>query len=321
MNPLDGRPRGGAEGCRVRSEQDKNPTRKINDSQSVPSDLKGLARRVRPAAVWDDLVLPEERLLILREVAVHARHGLQIPRETEPGVKSVGRRGLSALFIGPEGTDKALAAEVVVGEMRRELYRVNMAKVFRVTPEELENNLSHLFSAAEAEKAVVVFGRAETIFGSRGVEIPLAGVPEEDGEQRPSHDSSVPQTFLSHVDAFPGLVILVTKSGVDLPESFMRQMSFVLSFPFPDAAQREAIWRRVFSSHSATHSVTKGLDFPRLARLELPGVYIRDIALHATFLAAEQKQPVNMQHLRRAAQNLYARIGRPMTVAEFQTWT
>jgi len=321
MNPFGGRPRCGSEGCRVRSDQDKNPNRTPSDPPPVRVDLKGLARRVRPAAVWDDLVLPEERLLILREVAVHARHGLQIPRETEPGVKSVGRRGLSALFIGHEGTDKTLAAEVVVGEMRRELYRVNMAKVFRDFPEELENNLRHLFSAAEVEKTIVLFDRAEMIFGTRGVVVSLDGTPEKDEEKPASQESSAPTILLRHVDAFPGLVILVTDSGVDLPESFMRQMSFVLSFPFPDPAQREAIWRRVFSSQSVTQSVTKGLDFPRLARLELPGGHIRDIALHATFLAAEQKQPVNMQHLRRAAQNHYAKVGRPMTVAEFQTWT
>ena len=67
--------------------------------------------------------------------------------------------------------------------------------------------------------------------------------------------------------------------------AFQRRLRFVVQFPFPDAASRERIWRRVFPAAAPTEA----LDFARLAQLNVTGGVIRNIALLAAFLAADEE--------------------------------
>jgi ATP-dependent 26S proteasome regulatory subunit len=102
-----------------------------------------------------------------------------------------------------------------------------------------------------------------------------------------------------------------------LDTAFLRRIRFVVQFPFPDAAQRAEIWRRIFPSRTPTES----LDPARLARLNIAGGNIRNIALYAAFLAAEAKEPVRMTHLLRAARAEYAKLERPLTESESGGWS
>ena len=96
----------------------------------------------------------------------------------------------------------------------------------------------------------------------------------------------------------------------------MRRIRFIVQFPFPDEAQREAIWRGIFPAATPT----EGLDAARLAQLNVAGGDIRNIALKAAFLAAEAGEPVRMAHVLRAARHEYAKLERPLTGAEIRGW-
>ena len=89
-----------------------------------------------------------------------------------------------------------------------------------------------------------------------------------------------------------------------------------MQFPFPDAAQRAEIWRRVFPPATPT----EGLDLAKLARLNVAGGNIRNIALNAAFLAADAGQPVGMAHLLQAGRGEYAKLEKPLTEAEIGGW-
>jgi hypothetical protein len=93
-------------------------------------------------------------------------------------------------------------------------------------------------------------------------------------------------------------------------------LRFVVQFPFPDAPQRVAIWRRVFPSAAPT----EGLDPTKLAKMRIAGGNIRNIAMNAAFLAADAAQPVRMCHVLAAARSEYAKLERPLTAAEFEGW-
>jgi SpoVK/Ycf46/Vps4 family AAA+-type ATPase len=118
------------------------------------------------------------------------------------------------------------------------------------------------------------------------------------------------------MEEYSGLAILTTNLKNALDPAFLRRLRFVVSFPFPDAAQREEIWRRIFPKETPT----EGLDPARLARLSVAGGNIRNIALHAAFLAAEAGAPVRMGHVLRAARGEYAKLEKTLTEAEIAGW-
>jgi len=62
---------------------------------------------------------------------------------------------------------------------------------------------------------------------------------------------------------------------------------------------------------------TEGLDLTKLAKLNVAGGNIRNIALTAAFLAAESGR---MSHLRDGARTEYAKLEKPLTDAEIREW-
>jgi ATP-dependent 26S proteasome regulatory subunit len=101
-----------------------------------------------------------------------------------------------------------------------------------------------------------------------------------------------------------------------LDQAFLRRIRFVVQFPFPDPAQRSEIWRRIFPKAVPT----EGLDWERLARLNVAGGHIRNIAMNAAFLAADEGEPVGMRHLLQAARGEYAKLEKPLSDAEIGRW-
>ncbi len=96
----------------------------------------------------------------------------------------------------------------------------------------------------------------------------------------------------------------------------MRRVRFVVNFPFPDAGLRAEIWRRIFPKGTPL----EGLDIAKLARLNVAGGNIRNIALNAAFLAAAAAVPVQMKHLAAAAKAEYAKLEKPMSEIEIGRW-
>jgi hypothetical protein len=268
--------------------------------------IEELAQRIEPAATWDDLVLPEPQVRILRDMAAHVRQRATVYEDW--GFAGKGNRGLGigALFAGASGTGKTLAAEVLAHELRLDLYRIDLSATVSKYIGETEKNLRRVFDAAEEGGAILLFDEADALFGKRS-------------EVKDSHDryANIEVSYLlQRMEAYRGLAILTTNLKSALDPSFMRRIRFVVTFPFPDAAQRAEIWRRIFP---AATPVT-GLDVAKLARLNVAGGNIRTIALGAAFLAADAGEPVGMAHLLRAAQSEYAKLEKALTEAEVGGW-
>ncbi|MDJ0679269.1 MAG: ATP-binding protein [Xenococcaceae cyanobacterium MO_167.B52] len=274
-------------------------------SQSCPR-LSDLAQRIEPTATWDDLVLPPMEQQVLQEIAVHVRQRLTV-YETW-GFASKGARGLgiSALFAGLSGTGKTMAAEVLANELRLELYRIDLSSVVSKYIGETEKNLRRVFDAAEQGGAILLFDEADALFGKRS-------------EVKDSHDryANIEVSYLlQRMEAYRGLAILTTNLKNALDTAFMRRLRFIVQFPFPDMAQRAEIWQRIFPAATPT----EGLDVQKLARLNIAGGNIRNIALYAAFLAAEAQEPVQMSHLLRAAQVEFVKFEKSLTESEIRGW-
>ena len=269
--------------------------------------LDDLAQRIEGGAAWDDLVLPEAQKQLLRDLAAHVRHRGTVYERW--GFAGRGNRGLgiSALFAGASGTGKTMAAEVLAGDLRLDLYRIDLSAVVSKYIGETEKNLRRIFDAAEEGGAVLLFDEADALFGKRS-------------EVRDSHDryANIEVSYLlQRMECYRGLAILTSNMKSALDTAFLRRIRFVVQFPWPDVEQREAIWRRVFP----VATPTEGLSPTALAQLNVAGGTIRNIALHAAFLAAEPGEPVRMAHLLRAARTEYAKMEKPLTEAEIEGWT
>jgi hypothetical protein len=268
--------------------------------------LEDLADRIVPCAGWDDLVLPETQKLVLRHLAAQVQHRLKVYESWGFSDKSQRGLGLSALFAGPSGTGKTLAAEVLAGELKLDLYRIDLAAVVSKYIGETEKNLKQVFDAAEEGGSLLLFDEADALFGKRG-------------EVKDSHDryANIEVGYLlQRMEAYRGLAILTTNLKSSLDKAFQRRLRFSVNFPFPDAAQREAIWSRIFPAKTPTEA----LQAQRLAQLNMAGGNIRNIALNAAFLAAAKEQPVRMEHLLEAARLEAHKIERPLADAEIRGW-
>ena len=268
--------------------------------------LEDLAQRIEPKADWHDLVLPEAQLQLLREVAVHVRRRTTVYETWGFGAGGVRGLGISALFAGVSGTGKTLAAEVLAHELRLDLYRIDLSSVVSKYIGETEKNLRRVFDAAEEGGAILLFDEADALFGKRS-------------EVKDSHDrhANIEVSYLlQRMEAYRGLAILTTNLKSALDTAFLRRIRFIVHFPFPDSVQRAEIWRRILPQRLPT----EGLDMHKLARLNVAGGNIRNIALNAAFLAADAHEPVRMAHLLRAASVEYAKLEKPLTDAEIGGW-
>ena len=268
--------------------------------------LGDLAQRLKPIAAWDDLVLPKQQLETLKDVSTHVRQRMKVYETWGFAAKSARGLGISALFAGISGTGKTMAAEVLANELKLDLYRIDLSQVVSKYIGDTEKNLRRVFDAAEEGGAILLFDEADALFGKRS-------------EVKDSHDryANVEVSYLlQRMESYRGLAILTTNMKEALDPAFLRRIRFVVQFPFPDAEGRAEIWRRVFP----VHTPTEGLDALQLARLNVAGGNIRNIAMNAAFLAAEANQPVRMSHLKRAASTEYTKLERPLGESETGGW-
>lgn len=269
--------------------------------------LDDLATRIEPVAGWDDLVLPEQQRETLRAIAAQVRQRSAVYERWGFATKGARGLGISALFAGASGTGKTMAAEVLAQALRLDLYRIDLSGVVSKYIGETEKNLRRVFDAAEEGGAILLFDEADALFGKRS-------------EVKDSHDryANIEVGYLlQRMETYRGLAILTTNLKAALDVAFLRRLRFVVQFPFPDAAGRAEIWRRIFPSATPT----AGLDVERLAQLNVAGGNIRTIAINAAFLAAEAGEPVRMAHLLAAARSEYAKLEKPLTGAEITGWS
>jgi AAA+ superfamily predicted ATPase len=270
------------------------------------SKIEELAQRIESAAGWDELILPEAQKATLRQIGAHVRNRLKVHLEWGFAEKGARGLGISALFAGESGTGKTMAAEVLARELQLDLYRIDLSAVVSKYIGETEKNLRRVFDAADDSGAILLFDEADALFGKRS-------------EVKDSHDryANIEVGYLlQRMEAYRGLAILTTNMKAALDVAFQRRLRFVVHFPFPDQALREAIWRSAFPSRTPRSAV----DYGKLARLSVTGGSIRNIAINAAFFAAEAGQQVGMAHLQRAAHLEATKRERPFTDAEMRGW-
>jgi SpoVK/Ycf46/Vps4 family AAA+-type ATPase len=269
----------------------------------VGRELRELAQRIEPAATWDQLVLPPAELATLRSILAQVHTRPTVYQDWGFGERMSRGLGVSALFAGPAGTGKTMAAEIMADELRLDLYRIDLSGVVSKYIGETEKNLRRVFDAADQGGVILFFDEADALFGKRT-------------EVKDSHDrhSNVEINYLlQRMEDYRGLSILATNRKADLDAAFLRRIRFLVSFPFPRAESRRRIWAEIFPPRVPLDD----LDYAALSRLEIAGGNIRNVALNAAFAAAAEGTAVSMPHLMAAAALEYHKVDKTPSAGEF----
>jgi hypothetical protein len=269
-------------------------------------DLQQLAQKVEPLYKWADIVLPRRAMQQLREVfsSVKYRHVVYSEWGFERKL-SLGK-GVNALFCGPSGTGKTMAAQILAHELSLDLYKIDLSGVVSKYIGETEKNLGRIFREAQHSNAILFFDEADALFGKRS-------------EVKDAHDryANIEVAYLlQKMEEYDGITILATNLRKNMDEAFTRRLHHIVEFPFPDEQQRLLIWRGVFPTESP---LAEDVELQFLARqFELAGGNIRNIALSAAFLAAEQDGAIRMDHLLLGAARELRKMGKLPSEAQFR---
>ena len=261
-------------------------------------ELADLAVKIEPRYRWRDLILPEARLSLLREICSQVEQRHRVLGDWGFGRKLSHGKGLAVLFSGPPGTGKTMAAEVMARELALDLYKVDLSGVVSKYIGETEKNLARIFQHAEAGNAILFFDEADALFGKRT-------------EVSDAHDryANIETSYLlQKMEEYEGMVILASNLRQNLDEAFVRRLRFIVELPFPETAGRREIWR---SHLPAEAPRSAAIDFDFLAeKFAIAGGNIKNVVLNAAFLAAADGGEIAMDHLLRGTRREFEKIGK-----------
>ncbi|SEJ11006.1 MULTISPECIES: ATP-binding protein [unclassified Variovorax] len=268
-------------------------------------DLGALAQPVVPRFRLDELMLPPEQTRQLGEIVAAMRNLTRVHYEWGTA-RAWNEGGLAALFSGPPGTGKTMAAEAIANELGLPIYRIDLSQVVNKYIGETEKNLRRLFDAADSADVILFFDEADALFGKRT-------------EVKDAHDryANLEVSYLlERMERFKGLAILATNRKKDLDEAFLRRLRFVLELPLPGPAERLRIWQGAMPGGVDASA----LDLPFLAQnFALAGGHIRGIVFQACLQSANEGAPraLGMPAVIRAVHREYAKLERAHSLDQF----
>ncbi|PSP61342.1 AAA family ATPase, partial [Halobacteriales archaeon QH_7_66_37] len=275
-------------------------------SAQSAGDLGELSEQLDPNATWEDIVLPAETMRELRTVAAHVTHQGRIYAEWGFERRFTRGGGVVALFSGPSGTGKTMAAEIIATETGMELYKIDLSSVVSKYIGETEENLERIFTEAEHSNAVLLFDEADAVFGDR------ASV--SDATDR--YANVEVNYLLQRIESYDGVVVLTTNYESNIDSAFMRRIDHSVSFRRPREETRRTIWEGMFPEDTPVED----LDYEFLASFKLTGGDIRTIAQTAAILAADDEGTVTMKHAVRGLQRELEKAGKMVDPKKFDPY-
>ena len=213
--------------------------------------------------------------------------------------------GVVALFSGPSGTGKTLAAEIVAGELGLDLFKLDLSSVVSKYIGETEKNLEVIFDAASAGNVVLFFDEADSLFGKRS----------EVKDARDRYANIEVSYLLQRLEAYDGLVIMATNFEKNIDDAFLRRIHVRIEFAVPGPEERVRIWEQSFPAGAP---LAADVDIDWLAqRFELSGGAIRNASLNAGFFAASHGEHITMQSVVVGLAREYRKMGRLITAKDF----
>lgn len=279
------------------------------DTQVKHQDVRRAAFQVAGVETLAQPVLEEvpEKALILTEstrktleiLEIRCRHREDLPRRLGVTVQASYKTGVRALFVGPSGTGKTLAAAWLATRLGLALYRVDLAAVTSKYVGETEKNLSVLLAAAEDADVILLFDEADALFGKR--------TDVRDANDRFANAQT--NYLLQRLEHYRGIVLLTSNSRARMDASFSRRIDLVVEFPAPGPEERRALWKSHLGNE---HDLQPGEVNLLAAHGDLCGGHIRNVVLAAAVRALEAGRRVRWEDVIEGLRLEYAKLGRQM---------
>jgi len=244
--------------------------------------LKNHTQRIRSPFTWDDLKMAPVDKAVLKDLCGCVRTRHIVMQEWDFEKKVPYGAGITALFAGPPGTGKTMAAQVIANELKMELYKVDLSQVMDKYVGETEKNIKRIFELAGRSNSVLFFDEADAIFNKR--------ISAENSNDRFANIES--SLLLQCIEEFSGVTLLATNNMSSIDVAFLRRFRFYLLFKEPDEEIRFQIWSSVFPAEAP---VDPAVDFKELARIfRFTGAVIKNVAMQAAYLAAEYGKEIGI---------------------------
>lgn len=256
--------------------------------------LDGLAQRVPAAGAGEALALPPLAAAEFEALVARCRHRDRLAAALPAAFGQA--TGVRALFKGPSGTGKTLAARHLAARLGRPLYRVDLAAAVSKYIGETERNLERVFAAAESLDIVLLLDEGDALLAGR------TGVANATDR----YANLETNFLLQRLEAYAGVLLITTNAADRIDGAFARRLDVTVEFPLPDAATRLDLWQ----AHLGPGHALADAWLERVARrCALAGGQIRNAALHATLLAIDRGASVGRGELAAALEREYRKAG------------
>jgi hypothetical protein len=258
--------------------------------------LDGLAIAVNVSGDWTQFAARAETFAELKTLESRCRQRENIRQHVNPAFSRHLNGGVRALFTGPSGTGKTLAACQLASVLGLDLYRVDLSSVVNKYIGETEKNLERIFAAAEALNVILLLDEGDALLTQRTA-------VQSSNDRYANLETNF---LLQRLEVFDGIVIVTTNAANRIDGAFQRRMDIVVEFHAPEAEERWSIW---WMHLPVEHQIDE--QFLRLAaaRCALTGGQIRNAVLHASLLALEACEPLNTAHIEAAVEREYRKLG------------
>lgn len=258
--------------------------------------LDTLAARLKTSGDWSQLAVSTETRRQLENLESRCRYRERLCEAVGAGLTSQLNSGVRALFSGPSGTGKTLAARLLAAVLQMDLYRLDLSAVVNKYIGETEKNLNQIFSRAEELDVILLLDEGDALLTQR------TGVQTSNDR----YANLETNFLLQRLESFEGILIVTTNAGDRIDTAFQRRMDVVISFPSPDALGRWSIWQLHLPP---THAVDSSFLEEAAGRCTLNGGQIRNAALQASLLALEDGGIVTSALLEAAIKHEYRKAG------------
>jgi hypothetical protein len=265
------------------------------------SGLDSLAEPLRSEVDDAALITAPELLAALETLLARCRLRDDLTAGLGASATTRYRTGVRALFTGPSGTGKTLAAGWIATRLGLPLYRVDLASVTSKYIGETEKNLSQLLARAEQAEVILFFDEADSLFGKR--------TDISDSNDRFANAQT--NYLLQRIENYDGIVLLTSNSQARFDTAFARRLDFVIAFPAPRPEERRALWK----SHLGENGEISATDLNQLAALvDFSGGHIRNAVLAAAVRARRGNRQIARPDLVAGIESELRKLGRQLPV-------
>jgi SpoVK/Ycf46/Vps4 family AAA+-type ATPase len=204
--------------------------------------------------------------------------------------------GVRALFTGPSGTGKSMAARLLAAGLGKDLYRLDLSAVVNKYLGETEKNLERALSRAETLDVILLIDEGDALLAQR----------TDVGTSNDRYANLETNFLLQRLESFEGILVVTTNAEQRIDDAFERRLDAIINFTAPGPMERWAIWALHLPPD---HRVDDELLQDVAVRCALTGGQIRNAVLHASLLALSGHEALHSGHLEVAVRREYQKAG------------